>query len=168
MTDYNDVYNKKFEELNVGIFSIKDVPVSEIKKHNPNTEGGFTITNFENDNASEVIILIDSSQNVEIKLCVLFHEYGHALYHQHLGGREINNRKAKSDEKWVIDDEYEAFKNQLIEIYKIALAAGIEILKNMMQRLDKRRISDNDSRYRAALNRLYNEPIWKECMTLIS
>ncbi|MBK7970285.1 MAG: hypothetical protein IPK08_15835 [Bacteroidetes bacterium] len=97
----------------------------------------------------------------------MLHEYGHILHYQKLGAKEVVEIKDNDPDKWVTLSEFEAFKYQLSEIMEITKSTDTTILKDMMQRLEQRRLYNSDSRYRAALNMLFNEDIWKEALALI-
>jgi hypothetical protein len=158
--------NKKIE-LQSQVVSILEVHKDEIKKINPQTEMGFIRSNHNGIEFDKIQILIDKDMPIEMKLNVMFHEHGHAKYWLLLGPIIIEERK-KDDFAWVVSDEFEAFKNQLLEIKEVSKLYDIQLLSNLIQRLEQRILNENeDERYKAALNKLFTDNIWIECKSLL-
>ena len=161
------IYNDFLVEFqNEGVY-INEVPSAELKRHNPNSETGFISYNCNGGSFHLTYILIDSSIELELKLNVLLHEYGHYKFWKSLGCDQLMRLKENGD-NWMILDEYNAFNFQLKNIYEIALKYEYSILKNTIKRIIDRHKYDPDMRYREAINCLLQDEIWKKSLELIT
>jgi hypothetical protein len=159
------IYNNFLVELQNDGVAINEVPSAELKRQIPNSEIGFISYNCNRGSFHSTYILIDSSIELELKLNVLIHEYGHYTFWKSLGCDQLMRLKENGD-NWMILDEYNAFKYQLENIYEIALQFVHFILRNTMNRIIERHKSDPDMRYREALNCLLQDEIWKKSLEL--
>lgn len=159
------IYNDLLVEFQNDGVAINEVPSAELKRHNPNSETGFISYNCNGGPFHSTYILIDSSIELELKLNVLLHEYGHYKFWKSLGCDQLMRLKENGD-NWMILDEYNAFKYQLENIYEIALQFEHSILRNTMNRIIDRHNNDPDMRYREALNCLIQDEIWKKSVEL--
>ena len=159
------IYNDLVVEIQKEGIPINEVTSVELKRHNPNSEFGFISYNCNGDEFNSAYILIDSSISIELKINVLLHEFGHYLHYKKLGCNQVLYLQQNVD-NWVIVDEYEAFKFQLIKIYAIAIHYDHNILRNTIIRLVDRFNNESNLRYREALTRLFQEEIWHETISI--
>jgi hypothetical protein len=161
------IYNDLLVEFQNEGVAINEVSSSELKKHNPNSESGFISYNCNGGTFHSTYILIDSSIEMELKLNVLLHEFGHYSFWKSLGCDQLMRLRENGD-NWMILDEYNAFYFQLKNIYEIAVKYDHSILKNTLHRIIDRHENDPDMRYREALNCLLKDEIWGKSIELIS
>jgi hypothetical protein len=125
------------------------------------------ISSYINENKIEIVI--DSLMNTELKLSVLFHEYGHALHYIRLGFTKVYSMKLYENDKWEFLSEYEAFKYQIQkmkEVHDRGICDDSELLKKMISKLYFRMSNDSNKNYQSALLKLSKEDLWIDCNTI--
>lgn len=159
------IYNDLFAEFQKEGIVIREVSTDELKRHSSNSDSGFINYECNGDVFNSAFILVDCSISIELKINVLLHEFGHYLHYKKIGCDQAKQLQQNVD-NWIIVDEFEAFKFQLIKVYTIAIDNDINILRNTMLRLIDRFNNDSDLRYREALNRLFQDEIWQKAKKL--
>lgn len=155
------------ESLRISKDNIVVLVVNEnvIKGKNANTQWGFTEVSFdERNNVISALILIDENLNFELKLSILYHEYGHILHYRVLGMEQMQMLREQNDYEWVVKDEYEAFKYELRCLMNTKISY---LLRNSIFRLIQRFDIEGNNAYREALSQLYKDEEWIDYRTIM-
>lgn len=158
-----ELYDKTFQRLSNldKDIHIEEVSDEVIKLIDENISSGFYT--YSKIVKGKIILLIDKTVPLDLKICVLFHEYGHAKHLANIGEAKANALQQSNFSDWQRDSEYEAIKFQIFEIHNISVhgeCEDVDLFKEMMVRLDDRRQRDTNLNYRKAIEKLYNEEPW--------
>ena len=112
-------------------------------------------------------LLVDIALHEDFKTTILFHEIGHYLdfiAHEgetirflkgHLTSQECHLRAQRT--------ELAAFTHSLTKLLKLAEGGWQLPLRNTLNRIIQRSISDSDLDYKIAITRLMENQLWKDC-----
>jgi len=161
----------KKEQKNPCVTNLTIHEVDSSKLEELGLSGGATIPQVDKDNNLASVIFIDKTLDENLKITVLYHELGHAIYNkdnEEETKKYLNHELSKPNkEERQEKSELKAFKHSLIYLHKLAKEGNTEPLEDTIKRLESRENDDCNLNYRKAITKLKKTEIWEDCLKII-